>query len=422
MTPSPGVPARLLSRRTLHRAAHRALAGAVVALAAACAPEPAPEPPPPPAIPDNMQLSPVGFDALPGWSQDRVIAALPALRRSCDKFAARPNPQAWLGPGPLGGTVGEWQELCRDLDRALPRGEADDAAAFRTFLEARFTPYAVRDGNGTETGDATGTFTGYYEAELAGCLRPTPACNTPLYGLPPDLVSVNLGKHDPALKGVTVVGRVDGTRLVPYPTRADIEDGALDGIAPVIAWAADPVDAHILHIQGSGRLVLPDGEVIRVGYAGNNGHRFRGIGGIMLERGLLEPGKASMPHIRAWLQAHPDEADAIMRENPRYIFFRRIEGDGPIGAMGVPLTPRRSLAVDTRYLPLGVPVWLDSVDPDGQPLQRLMVAQDVGAAIKGVVRGDFFWGPGEAALAEAGRMKSPGRWFVLLPASRSPAT
>lgn len=383
----------------------------------ACGDEPTP-PPPPPAVPPEAQLTPVGIEALPGWTDDHMVEALPALRRSCGKFLARTDTQTWIGPGAYGGTVGDWQGLCRELDRAVPPDQPADAVAFRAFVEARLQPYAVSDaGKGPE-----GTFTGYYESELAGCRDRSDGCTVPLYGMPDSLVTVDMGAQYPDMKGVRLVGRVVGDRIVPAPARAAIEDGVLDGEAPVVAWARDPVDVHILHIQGSGQVQLPDGDVLHVGYAGNNGHPFKGIGRIMLDEGLLAPGQASMPAIRAWLKEHPEEADRIMRQNPRFIFFRRISGDGPLGAMGVPLVPGRSIAVDTRYVPLGVPLWLDSVDPDGVPLHRLMVAQDVGSAIKGVVRGDFFWGPGEPALAKAGRMKSPGRWFLLLPKSRTPTT
>lgn len=392
-----------------------ALSAAVVL--SGCSREEAPTPPPPPPeVPAAVHLEPIAFDALPGWSADSVLEALPALRRSCGVFDRKP-PQAWLGLGAVAGTYGDWQALCAELARALPPPTDDDEPALRAWLEGRLQPYAVTAADGA----ATGTFTGYYEAALKGARTKGPGYETPLYAVPPDLVTVDLGDSDPRLKGKKVVGRVAGTRVKPYWTRQEIEDGALDGTAPVLLWAADPVDAHILHIQGSGQVTLPDGSVQRVGYAGNNGHGFVGIGSEMLRRGLLEPGKASMPDIRAWLKAHPEQARAVMQANPRYIFFRENQGEGPIGAFGVPLTPRRSMAVDTRYVPLGVPLWLDSVDPDGEPLERLMVAQDIGSAIKGVVRGDFFWGPGEPALEKAGRMKSQGRWYVLLPKSRAEA-
>ncbi|MEQ9447639.1 MAG: MltA domain-containing protein, partial [Rhodospirillaceae bacterium] len=278
--------------------------------------------------------------------------------------------------------------------------------------------------------NSTGTFTSYYEADLNGSLTRGGPYQTPIYGPPRTLVTVNLKDFIPAsvtLPGdvpASIVGRVvegnSGGRFTPFYSRAEIDSaGAIAGDADVVVWADDPVDVHILHIQGSGRVALPDGQVIRVGFAGHNGHSFRGIGGILLEAGVLKPGQASMNAVRDWLRRNPEEAEAYMNRNARYIFFRRLDPreteDGPIGAFGVSLTPQRSLAVDPRYVPLGAPVWLDTRDPDGIPLQRLVSAQDVGSAIKGVVRGDFFWGHGEAAFAKAGRMKSDGEYYVFVP-------
>ncbi len=214
----------------------------------------------------------------------------------------------------------------------------------------------------------------------------------------------------------TVVGRVVDQKLKPYYTRSDIDaENVLGDQANVVAWVDSAIDAHVLHIQGSGQISLPDGTMMRVGYAGNNGHAFKGLGRILIDEGVLTPNTASMIAVRDWLKQNPERAAALMNQNARYIFFRKIEGDGPIGAQGVPLTPGRSLAVDTRYVALGLPVWLDTVDPDNAPLQRLVVAQDVGAAITGAVRGDFFWGAGEPAFGKAARMKSQGRYYVLVP-------
>jgi membrane-bound lytic murein transglycosylase A len=375
-------------------------------------------------MPQGMTATPVPFAALPGWDQDQVIEALPALRRTCAKIERRSDLQDWVGPGALGGQVKDWQSWCEDLNRALPENQPlgpNDALTLRAVLESRLQPYAVTARKDDGSLSDQGTFTGYYEASLKGATRRQPGYEVPLYGPPDDLVKLDLGQAYGDLKGQKVVGRLDAQgRVHPYWTRAEIDGGAIEqtlGAAktPVVAWAADPVDAHILHIQGSGVLDLPDGGTMQVGYAGNNGQRFVGIGRVMLDRKLVASGQASMPAIRAWLKDHPDQAESVLQANPRFIFFRALNGAGPLGAMGVALTPQRSMAVDTRYVALGTPLWLDSVDPDGEPLQRLMVAQDVGSAIKGVVRGDFFWGAGEPALAKAGRMKSGGTYYLLLP-------
>jgi membrane-bound lytic murein transglycosylase A len=185
----------------------------------------------------------------------------------------------------------------------------------------------------------------------------------------------------------------------------------------VLLWVDDPVDAHILQIQGSGRVLLEDGSVIRIGYAGNNGLPFVGLSKILKDHGKISDG--TMPTVRAWLKSHPAEAPALMAENPRYVFFRKLPGDAPVGAFNVALTAGRSLAVDPHFVPLGAPLWLDSVDPDGNKLQRLVVAQDIGTAIKGAIRGDFYWGSGEAAFDKAGRMNSRGAYYLLLPLQHS---
>lgn len=358
---------------------------------------------PPPA--GRLTLTPVSFAELPGWRDDAVAEAIPALLKSCATLDNK-APDRAVGRDGLGGVVADWTAPCAAA-RRLPAG--DDAAA-RSFLETWFQPFRA---------EGQGTFTGYYEAELRGAAAPDRHYRWPIYGRPPDLVTVDVDEFVPDWKGGDLVGRVDDGRLKPYPKRADIEAGAVAGKAPVLLWVDDPVDVLLLHIQGSGRVTTADGRSLRVGFAASNGHKFVGIGKTLLDKGKIARDQASMPAIAAWLRAHPDEAAALIAENPRYIFFRLIDGAGPIGAQGVPLTPGRSLAVDPAHVPLGVPLWLDTADPDGRPLRRLMVAQDTGAAIKGPIRGDFFWGHGAPAFDKAGRMKSRGGYVLLLPRQRS---
>ncbi|WP_119169390.1 murein transglycosylase A [Algihabitans albus] len=352
-------------------------------------------------------FEPVDFADLPGWTEDSHAEALPPLRRSCDRLLRRDDTLS-VGPDGLAGTVADWRGPCE----ALALVDADYAPG---FFQDWFRPFAV-----SEPGDDTpdeGLFTGYYEAELAASESPGDGYDYPILALPEDLVTVRLRDFRADLPPERLVGRVEGGSLVPYHDRTAIETGRLDGLAEPLLWAKDPVDLHILQIQGSGLATLPNGETLRIGFAGSNGQPFVGFGRVMLDRGLVEPGKGSMQDMRAWLKANPASATEIMRENPRYIFFRRIEGEGPIGALGVPLTPQRSLAIDPRLLPLGAPIWLATTrpGPDETPLRRLMVAQDTGSAIVGAVRGDFYWGTGEAALDEAGRMAERGRYWLLLP-------
>ncbi|MEX0759308.1 MAG: MltA domain-containing protein [Tistlia sp.] len=370
-----------------------------MALLSACGREVAPPEP-------TARYQPSEFDALPGWQEDDQVAALPALLKSCGRMAKLPADRA-LGPEALGLTVADWRPLCDTLEAF-----DSDRSTLREVLEWLLRPVAVAD----QEGDAVGTFTGYYESELRGAEAPRPGYAVPLLAPPPGLAvdKVGGGWFGGPEREELRFDAGDGRR--PLPDRAAIEEGALEGHAEPVLWLADAVEAHILHIQGSGRVELPDGEVVRVGYAGSNGKGFTGIARVLLDEGLIQPGQASMSGVRDWLKANPDQARELMRRNERYIFFRRIVGPGPIGAEGVALTPGRSLAVDTRFVPLGAPLWLDTRWPaEDRPLRRLIVAQDVGSAIKGQVRGDFYFGSGEEAFQQAGRMKRDGRYWLLVP-------
>ncbi len=331
------------------------------------------------------------------------------LRRSCDRLARGPDERP-VGRNGIGGRVEDWRTLCAAAKR-LPDG--DDTAA-QAFFERHFLPFRAAN-----RGRSQGLFTGYYEAELHGARKPSRRYNVPIYGVPRDLVMVDLGEFREDLEGRRVVGRVVGGRLRPYHDRAQIDAGGLKGKVPEIVWVDDAIDAFFLHIQGSGRVILDDGGVMRVGYAGRNGHPYFAIGRELTRRGEISPEEVSMQSLRAWLEAHPGEAGAVMAKNRSYIFFRELDGQGPLGAEGVALTSGRSLAVDREFIPLGVPVWLDAADParPGRKLRRLLIAQDTGAAIKGPVRGDVFWGFGAAAAERAGGMRHLGQYYLLLPLS-----
>ena len=362
---------------------------------AACAPATPPS--------DKLHLSPVSFSDLPGWSHDRQANALPALRRSC---GALPNLNPNLAQSSTAANV--WPVMCKAL--AKLRNRSNRAA--RGFFERWFRPYRTSGRDGGE-----GLFTGYYEPQLRGSRKPDKTYRFPLYRRPPDLVSVDLGAFDRKLKGARIAGKVIKGRLVPYVDRNAITRGALARRGLELLWVDSAIDAFFLHIQGSGRVAMADGGEVRVGYADSNGRPYRAIGRDLVESGAISSDRISMQTIRAWLAAHPNDAQAMMARNRSFVFFRILQGDGPIGAMGVALVPGRSLAVDRRFIPLGLPVWLDATDPlsAGTPLRRLMVAQDTGGAIRGPVRGDVFWGHGAKAAARAGRMKSRGRYYLLLP-------
>ncbi len=291
---------------------------------------------------------------------------------------------------------GDWRAAC-DAAKATGAGGA------RRFFAERFEAVQVGDGRAFATG--------YYEPEIAGSRERRPGYEVPIYARPDDLVDVDLGRFSDELKGRKIRGRVEGTNFVPYPDRARIEEGALEGRARVLAWAADPVEIFFLQIQGSGRLRLPDGSVMRIGYDTQNGRAYTGIGKLMRERGLLGPGQTSMQGIVGWLRANPVEGRAIMRENKSFVFFREIT-TAPLGAMGYPVAGRVSAATDPKFTPLGAPVFLslDRADATG-----LWVAQDTGGAIKGANRFDTFWGAGRFAEATAGGMSARGTAFLLLP-------
>jgi membrane-bound lytic murein transglycosylase A len=290
----------------------------------------------------------------------------------------------------------------------------------KAFFEAEFVPYRVVPSSGA------GLFTGYYEPQLRGSRTRQGPYQTPLYGTPADLVSVDLGLFRDSLKGQRIVGQVMNGRLAPYPARAEIEGSGLPQAKPLV-YVDDAIDAFFLQIQGSGRIVLDDGSVVRAAYAAQNGHAYTAIGAVLIQRGELKREEVSMQSIRAWLAAHPDEAPEVMNANASYVFFsEQALGDpnlGAAGAQGVPLTPEASLAVDLSLHALGVPLWLETTAPDpdatklDRPFERLMVAQDTGGAIRGAVRGDVYGGYSGDGASIAGRMRSDGRMTVLLPNS-----
>ncbi len=371
-----------------------------------------------PEAPEGLVLEPVAFTDLPGWKQDQHREALGAFVRSCvrlDRLADERSPGGKLADGRnTSGLAADWRGVCRD---ARQLSAANDAAA-RGFFESKFQPFlALNRRNQSEDG----LFTGYYEPLLRGDRRRSDKYSIPLLARPDDLVMVSLGAFRKDLGGRRIAGRVVDGRLVPYAAREDIENGALDGQARVLAWVDSPVDAFFLQIQGSGRIQLDDGGEMRVGYAGANGHPYTAIGRELVRRGALTREGVSMQSIRAWLEAHPAEAQKVMNLNRAYVFFRELTGEGPLGAQGVALTTGRSLAVDRQFVGLGVPVWLSAEAPapeagkPDRPLQRLMVAQDTGGAIRGPVRGDVFWGHGPVAERVAGHMKHRGRYYLLLP-------
>jgi membrane-bound lytic murein transglycosylase A len=361
---------------------------------------------------DRLVLEPATFEDLPGWREDAVEEAVPAFLRSCRRIAALPDEEPVAGE-PFAGRARDWKPVCAEA-ATLPEGGGRQAA--RRFFETRFQPFSVRNNK-----NPLGLFTGYYEPLLHGSRKRRGKYTVPLYTRPPELVMVDLGRFREDLKGKRIAGKVEDGSLVPYPGRKEIDAGALSGRKLEIVWVDDPIDAFFLHVQGSGRVQLAEGGELRLGYAAQNGHPYTAIGRDLIDRGAIPRDQVSLQTIRAWLEAHPNEAREVMEKNASYVFFQKLEGEGPLGAQGVPLTPGRSLAVDLQFMPLGVPVWLLSGVPsprEGEPdgrLHRLLITQDTGGAIRGPVRGDVFWGFGDEAEAIAGRMKHRGKLWVLLP-------
>ncbi len=374
-----------------------------VVLLSACAR--APEPPPlvekepvvakePPVEEEKPTLQAVSWQEVSGWQEDNPSLALSAFQKSCKALRWRQG----------------WQSICE----AAVSLETGTESEVRAFFERNFIPHQVSQSDGS----TEGLLTGYYVPDLKGSRSASADYPYPLYSRPDDLLTIDLSEVYPALSNYRLRGRVDGHRVVPYWERGDIDTQAQPLAGQELFWVADPVELFFLHVQGSGRILLDNGERVMVNYADQNGHPYRSIGKYLLDQGAMTRDQMSMQNIRAWARKNPGEVENLLNQNPSYVFFRELEGDvqSPPGALGVPLTPGRSLAVDRRYVPLGAPVFVETTWPNSnQPLKRLMMAQDTGGAIKGRIRGDFFWGMGEQAGSQAGRMKQSTRFWVLLP-------
>src|SRR5471030_1725898 len=363
-------------------------------------PPPVTPPPPtpvptPPVKPGPPQLVPATYAALPGWDRDDVRAAWPAFMSSCGVLVKK----------------ADWKEVCT-IARSVNGG---DEQAIRTFFEAFMEPNQVIAPDGA----TDGLVTGYYEPLLRGARKKGGPYQTPLYKVPDDMLTIDLASVYPELKGMRLRGRLVGKKVVPYATRADIERA--DGGGKELLWVDDPVESFFLQVQGSGRVQLTDTqETVRVAYADQNGHPYKSIGRYLVDQGELTFEQASAQGIKAWIAAHPAREQELFNANPSYVFFKeeRLPDPrvGPKGALGVALTPQRSVAIDASQLPLGAPLFLSTTQPNNDiPMQRLVMAQDTGGAIRGAIRVDFFFGFGAEASENAGRMKQRGSVWVLLP-------
>lgn len=350
-------------------------------------------PPPAPPAPREAHFEAAEFATLPGWPGAALAPSLEAFIRGCRKVA----------PG---------HALRRACDTASVLAAQDESAA-RRFFETEFSAFSI---SAPGAGSA-GLVTGYYEPILSGSRTSSATYRHPVYAVPEDLVVVDLAGQYAELRGMRLRGRLDGRRLVPYWSRAEIDGGHTRLAAPALAWLADPVELFFLQIQGSGQVQLDSGERMRIGYADQNGHPYRSLGRALVERGELKLGEATMQGIKAWALANPARLQEALNVNASYVFFRELAPEGdPVGALGVPLSAGYAIAVDARFVPLGAPVFLATTFPlSTHPLQRLMMAHDTGGAIRGAVRADFFWGSGEEAGTLAGRMRQQGRMWLLWP-------
>lgn len=350
-----------------------------------------------PPKPPEKPLQPANWSDLPGWGNDDLASTFDAFAASCRVLERQSL----------------WSGICASARQA-------DRGNLRDWFEANFQPWQLVNPDGNRDG----LVTGYYEPVIKGSRKRTRAYRYPVFGVPNDLIVVDLAEVYPELKGMRLRGRIEGRKLVPYYSRAewtDQQESRRTGSA--ILWTDDPVDLFFLQIQGSGQVELTNGERLRIGYADQNGYPYRPIGKWLAERGEMKIEQTSMQGIKAWAAAHPDRLQELLNVNPSMVFFRELplDSNGPPGALNVPLTPERSIAVDTRVTPLGSPVWLATTQPQSDvPLQRLVLAQDTGGAIRGPVRADFYWGSGPGAGAQAGRMKQKGQMWALLPKGYQP--
>jgi membrane-bound lytic murein transglycosylase A len=354
---------------------------------------------PPVCVPETVKppappLKAAQWSDLPGWQEDDAVAALNAFKTSCRAIGRQPR----------------WHDACASAQALTATGNAE----IHAWFEQQFTPFQVVNPDAS----TSGIITGYYEPLLNGSRARKAPYLFPLYAPPDDLLTIDLAAIEPQLKGMHLRGRLEGNKVVPYLSRAEIEAPGAPLKGKELFYADDAVELFFLQIQGSGRLQFDTGETVRVAYADQNGYPYQSIGRYLVELGELKLEQASMQGIKAWGRAHPERLQELLNHNPSYVFFResKEQGDAPLGALGVPLAPGRSIAADARVVPLGSPVFLATTMPDSsEPLNRMMLAQDTGGAIRGAVRADMFWGFGAEAGKLAGRMRQKGAMWVLLP-------
>lgn len=353
----------------------------------------------------------VGFNQLPGWQSADLKKSLVTFQTSCRAFIKQ-NPDQIVGTDHIELQVKDWQPACYAALKISP--EAKKQA--KLFFEKWFTPveFVPKEAQ-------PGLFTGYYVPVIKGSYTQSKEFSVPIYETPSDLLTADLGSFFGDLKNRRIIGRLEGTKIVPYYTRAQINKGAIKDKANVLVWINSPVDRLFLEIQGSGIIELAEGKHLYIGYDAQNGAPYTAVAGVLIKKGVMTKHNASMQGIKSYLEAHPKQMNQVINQNKSFVFFRKMAFNGALGSQGVTLTPGYSLAIDRQWIPMGSPLWLSTTRPDSKnpdtnkPLQRLMIAQDTGGAIRGKVRGDVFWGDGEEATIMAGHMKNKGHYWILLP-------
>lgn len=360
--------------------------------------------------PATVHIQTTQFNRLPGWDRADTKKSFRTFLVSCSVFLKQ-DPEKFVGTEFIPLHIKDWQSVCR----AAKQVNADSMKQTKAFFQQWFVPVSYYERNPVK-----GLFTGYYSPLFKGSLTKTATYKVPLYGLPRNIITLDLGLYDAKLKNRKLVGRLQGTTLLPYYTREEINQGAIRHHAPVVAWLKSPIDRLFLEIQGSGVIALENGKQMYVGYAGENGAPYTAIAGVLIKRGIFTRDTASMQRIRDYLETHPDQMDSVLNQNKSFVFFHELQHGEALGSQGVSLTPGYSLAIDRNWVPMGAPVWLSTTRPYTaqkmhKTFQRLMIAQDTGGAIKGMVRGDVYWGGGDKATFIAGNMKNRGHYWLLVP-------
>ncbi|MDG1707870.1 MAG: MltA domain-containing protein [Emcibacteraceae bacterium] len=349
------------------------------------------------------------FDNLEGWQEDNHVEALLSFQISCGRLLKYPDDREYNGFG----VAKDWKPACETATQL----ESPTSPQAKELFETYFNVLSFRE-------EEEGLFTGYYAPLYKGSKTQSDKFNAPLYSVPKDLQALNLGQFDSRLKGRSVVGEVKNGQFVPYKDRKIIDQGALDNQGLELVWLEKAEETFFLQIQGSGFIELESGEIMHLGYAQRNGRPYRAIGQYLIESGDVARQDMSLKAILDWMNENPDKSDELMWKNPSYVFFLERQGDKPVGSLGVGLTPGRSLAVDREHIPLGMPLWLETYQEDDTDkeniqkqshLNRLVIAQDTGGAIKGKIRGDVYWGIGDEAEKSAGPMKDKGSYFLFVP-------